>query len=166
MPWEGHQPPQYVAWHVRTSEGESTTSFNKNVHLHVFHKESPTTVVPLYVAAMKKAEKLCPWAVVPEKEGTPIYISSNRQVHTPGCRPLNTQALSASIFARYPPLYEPRVLSERLPPSSADGIVAGNLTSLPIRFTFVVERSPHLLCAIAGTYYVDFVKKCFRLLLC
>lgn len=79
-PWDGHHPPMYVAWHIRTSEGESATSFNKNVHNYVFHQESSTTVVPLYLAATRSAKHICPMAFRDLEDDLPIYISSNRRV--------------------------------------------------------------------------------------
>lgn len=78
--WDGHHPPQYVAWHIRTSEGESATSFNKNVHNYVFHQERSTTVVPLYLAATNSARRLCPRAFQGLEGDLPVYISSNRRV--------------------------------------------------------------------------------------
>eukprot|EP00904_Undaria_pinnatifida_P003340 jgi/Undpi1/13006/HiC_scaffold_7.g02670.m1 len=45
-----HHPTEYIAWHIRTSEGETATSYDPKVHPHVL-EEPASAVCPAYLAA-------------------------------------------------------------------------------------------------------------------
>ncbi|CAM9634372.1 unnamed protein product, partial [Hapterophycus canaliculatus] len=71
------QPRDYVAWHIRTSVGESERSFKPGVHKHVFHNQPSSIVCALYFWATDQAEAACRNKLPGDFENLPIYISSN-----------------------------------------------------------------------------------------
>ena len=85
---------KYVAWHIRTSDGESPTSFEPEVHQHVFDRVPSTEVCPWFFTAMQNPIGKC-------RDGSagdamPIFVSSNRSVY----KWLSEVIASAMIFAR------------------------------------------------------------------
>ncbi|CAN0352336.1 unnamed protein product [Ectocarpus sp. 6 AP-2014] len=88
-PWTpsgfGPLPKDYVAWHIRTSDGESKEGFNPDVHTYVFHGQSPNTVFPIFQFATKMAEKKCPKIFHEDTQKMPVYISSNSKSTARNC---------------------------------------------------------------------------------
>eukprot|EP00752_Nemacystus_decipiens_P012206 g10821.t1 len=92
-PWAANQgttpddyhPMKYVAWHIRTSDGESASSFNADLHKYVFHGQRSDNVSSLYLAATKSAEDECPSVYPGSERGTPVYISSNSKEMARNC---------------------------------------------------------------------------------
>ena len=85
---------KYVAWHIRTSDGESPSSFEPEVHQHVFDRVPSTEVCPWFFTAMQNPIGKC-------RDGStgdamPIFVSSNRSVY----KWLSEVIASAMIFAR------------------------------------------------------------------
>ena len=74
-----HHPMKYVAWHIRTSHGETAVSFKTDVHKYIFHGERSETISLRFLAATKAAEDGCPVRFPGGENDTLIYISSNRR---------------------------------------------------------------------------------------
>ncbi|CAN0174499.1 unnamed protein product, partial [Ectocarpus sp. 6 AP-2014] len=91
-PWTssafGPRPKDYVAWHIRTSDGETTKSFRPDVHTYIFHGQSSTTVFPFFLAAADTAEKMCPLIFHEDTPKMPVYISSNSKSMARNCTAL------------------------------------------------------------------------------
>ena len=82
-----HHPTEYIAWHIRTSEGETATSYDPKVHPHVL-EEPASAVCPAYLAAtgdLVEAAQTCrrPHALGGSDEI--VYISSNRYMGMRRC---------------------------------------------------------------------------------
>ncbi|CAN0105350.1 unnamed protein product, partial [Scytosiphon promiscuus] len=80
-PWDAKKAlglhRDYNAWHIRTSDGESETSFKGNPY--IFDGQKSADICPLYLSTMDIVKAACP-ALVPggDTNGeTPVYISSN-----------------------------------------------------------------------------------------
>lgn len=67
---------KYVAWQIRTSEGESTDSFKPLVHTYIFDRVPSTEVCPWYFTATKEAIGAC--RLGSDGDVMPIFVSSNR----------------------------------------------------------------------------------------
>ena len=78
----GHrlQTPEYVAWHIRTAEGETAKSYTPSKHLYVIQEPS-SDVCPAYLVAQEEALQLtktcCP-SLSAHADDKLVYISSNR----------------------------------------------------------------------------------------
>ncbi|CAN0267678.1 unnamed protein product, partial [Hapterophycus canaliculatus] len=75
----------YVAWHIRTSDGESARSFKPNVHTYIFHGQSSSDVCPLYLTATAEAEEACRQLFPGGVQDMPIFISSNSKSMSRNC---------------------------------------------------------------------------------
>lgn len=75
---DDYHPTKYVAWHIRTSDGETARSYNSDVHRYIFNGQGSETILPLFLTATKVAEDECPSVFPGGEHDTPIYISSNR----------------------------------------------------------------------------------------
>ena len=73
-------PTTYVAWHIRTSSGETSNSFNATRHRYIFHDQRAEDVFPPFLTATVGGEDHCPSVFPGGGHDVPIYISSNRQV--------------------------------------------------------------------------------------
>ena len=75
-----HQHAEYVAWHIRTPDGETAGSYDATVHKYVI--EEPSTVVcPSYLEALEDAlqlTKTCRPSLSDHADDELVYISSNR----------------------------------------------------------------------------------------
>ncbi|CAM9261505.1 unnamed protein product [Ectocarpus sp. 13 AM-2016] len=91
-PWTSHgfgpRPKDYVAWHIRTSDGESKMSFLPDVHRYIFHGQSSTTVFPIFQSATDAAKNMCPRVFHEDVPMTPVYISSNSKSMSRNCTAL------------------------------------------------------------------------------
>eukprot|EP00904_Undaria_pinnatifida_P001892 jgi/Undpi1/11703/HiC_scaffold_36.g13998.m1 len=70
---------EYIAWHIRTSEGETAKSYLPDVHRYVI-QEPATVVCPTYMVATEdviQAVYKCPSSHGMDIEALPVYISSN-----------------------------------------------------------------------------------------
>lgn len=95
-----HNPTEYAAWHIRTSEGETDTSYDPNLHPHVL-EEPASAVCPAYLAAMEDVAEATQKCRGPHTLGGRdeiVYISSNRYVRVivvgPACTGATTVAAS------------------------------------------------------------------------
>lgn len=68
---------QYIAWHIRTADGETAASFNPKVHTHVSLQDS-AVVCPAYLAKTEEAAAVCPGHVFERISEMPVYIATNR----------------------------------------------------------------------------------------
>ncbi|CAM9095195.1 unnamed protein product [Scytosiphon promiscuus] len=75
----------YVAWHIRTSVGETERSFDPAVHKHVFHKKPSSMVCSLYFSATDEAKETCRGLFPSGVGNLPIYVSSNSQSMSRNC---------------------------------------------------------------------------------
>ncbi|CAN0075885.1 unnamed protein product, partial [Hapterophycus canaliculatus] len=77
-PWgpPNARPNDYLAWHIRTSDGESTRSFRPDIHRYIFHGQSSSDVCPLYLTATAGAEEACRRLFPGGMKDMPIFISS------------------------------------------------------------------------------------------
>lgn len=75
-----HQNAEYVAWHIRTPDGETARSYNETVHKYVLQEPS-SEVCPTYLVALEDALQLtnaCRASLSVYAEDELVYISSNR----------------------------------------------------------------------------------------
>lgn len=75
-----HQAPEYIAWHIRTTDGETTHSYVPAVHKYVIQEQS-SEVCPTYREAMNDALQLarnCSGSISIDADDELVYISSNR----------------------------------------------------------------------------------------
>lgn len=75
-----HQTAEYVAWHIRTADGETARSYNADVHKYVIQEPS-SDVCPTYLVALDEAlqlTKTCRTSLSVHTEDELVYISSNR----------------------------------------------------------------------------------------
>lgn len=81
---------EYVAWQIRTTDGESDTSYKPDRHKYIFDHVPSTEVCGWYFAATDVAFGVCPGV----SDGTPmpIFVSSNRCV---------CNAIVSSIISRH-----------------------------------------------------------------
>lgn len=84
-PWEGAlhgivaaRGTPYSAWHIRTSEGETATSFSSDRNVYIFHNQSPADVCPLFISTKETIRAACPHLSATEGRPMPVFISSNR----------------------------------------------------------------------------------------
>ncbi|CAM9266154.1 unnamed protein product [Choristocarpus tenellus] len=63
----------YAGWHIRTSDGETSKSFDPNVHRYTY-MEAPETVVFSYSRSMSYAAK-----ELHINSSLPVYLSTNSQ---------------------------------------------------------------------------------------
>lgn len=69
---------RYIAWHIRTSDGDTERSFKATKHRYIFHNQPSTKVCPLYISTLDSSKSMHP-ALFAENGGVvPIYVSSNR----------------------------------------------------------------------------------------
>lgn len=71
---------EYIAWHIRTSEGETAQSYHPTTHPYVI-QEPAAVVCPTYLVAMEEAMQTvldCPISYAWGTDVLPVYISSNR----------------------------------------------------------------------------------------
>lgn len=87
-PWGGmsdasgprYQTAEYIAWHIRTSDGETAQSYAPIAHKYVV-QETSSYVCPTYLAAMEDALQLteiCHSSMPSDAAAELVYISSNR----------------------------------------------------------------------------------------
>ncbi|CAB1118918.1 unnamed protein product [Ectocarpus sp. CCAP 1310/34] len=99
-PWMTHEfnprPKKYVAWHIRTSHGETNGSFTPHVHTYIFHRQSSTSVLPIFLSATDAAERMCPRFFDQDVPITPVYISSNSKTMARNCT-----VLAATLAAEH-----------------------------------------------------------------
>lgn len=77
-----HHPTEYATWHIRTDEGETSTSYDPSIHHHVL-SEPATVVCPAFLAAMDDVVEATQNCQRPHDFGATnsmVYISSNRYV--------------------------------------------------------------------------------------
>eukprot|EP00903_Cladosiphon_okamuranus_P020134 g18487.t1 len=74
-PRDDLHPTKYVAWHIRTSDGETSSSFSPETHRYIFHGQRSEEVFPMFLAATEGSEYRCPSAFPGGEHDTPIYIS-------------------------------------------------------------------------------------------
>ncbi|CAM9969505.1 unnamed protein product [Scytosiphon promiscuus] len=86
-PWADHdsRPKDYVAWHIRTSDGENAGSFKPDVHTYIFDGQSSTDVCPRYLAATVAVENACQDLFPGGVQAMPIFISSNSKSMSRNC---------------------------------------------------------------------------------
>ena len=75
-----HQTAEYVAWHIRTPDGETPRSYNAAVHKYVIQEPS-SDVCPTYLVALEDALQLtntCRASLSVHADDELVYISSNR----------------------------------------------------------------------------------------
>lgn len=70
----------YVAWHIRTSEGETKSSFSATKHRYIFNQQPSSAVFPQFLAATRNAEGRCSEVHPHSIQDMPVFISSNRRV--------------------------------------------------------------------------------------
>lgn len=63
---------EYIAWHIRTADGETSRSYNPNIHKYIVTEES-SSVCPSYVETTSHEEQKCTTL-----KDLPIFISSTR----------------------------------------------------------------------------------------
>lgn len=63
---------KYIAWHIRTADGETSKSYDPKIHRYIVTEES-SSVCPAYVEAMSQEEEKCA-----ELKDLPIFITSTR----------------------------------------------------------------------------------------
>lgn len=77
-PWGSTpHPAKYMAWHIRTPDGETTNSYNPKLHTYITQEPSEI-VCGAYLRAFVDAKEGCPSQF--EDDTTVVYISSNRCV--------------------------------------------------------------------------------------
>lgn len=77
---ERHQTAEYIAWHIRTADGETATSYKPEIHRYVIQEPS-SDVCPTYLMAMEDAlhvTEICHASLRSRLAEVPIYVSSNR----------------------------------------------------------------------------------------
>lgn len=75
-----HQSAEYVAWHIRTPDGETAKSYDANIHRYVIQEPS-SAVCPTYFTALAEALQLtkrCRASLSVHEDDELVYISSNR----------------------------------------------------------------------------------------
>ena len=75
-----HQAVEYIAWHIRTPEGETDKSYLPTVNKYVLQEPS-SDVCPTYIAAMGDAlqlTKTCHESLPVQANDELVYVSSNR----------------------------------------------------------------------------------------
>lgn len=75
-----HQSVDYVAWHIRTSDGETARSYSPARHKYVIQEPS-SDVCPTYLVASQDAlelAKTCRASLSVHAGDDLVYISSNR----------------------------------------------------------------------------------------
>jgi len=93
---------RYVAWHIRTTEGESARSYNPEHHKYLFSGPSPH-VCGAFLSATEKAEDMCQLSSANHEahQGlSPVYISSNRCGASTACWRGVNQALVFAIYRK------------------------------------------------------------------
>lgn len=71
---------KYVAWQIRTTDGESATSYKPKVHTYIFDHVPSTEVCRWFFTAMEEALGACRSGS--DGHSMPIFVSSNRSVRT------------------------------------------------------------------------------------
>ncbi|CAB1104555.1 unnamed protein product [Ectocarpus sp. CCAP 1310/34] len=101
-PWTpagfGSRPAEYVAWHIRTSNGETKESFSPDVHQYIFNGQTSAAVFPLFLSATSFAEKACPKLYHDNIPIMPVYISSNSKTMSRNCTALAAENKIQSGF--------------------------------------------------------------------
>lgn len=69
----------YIAWHIRTSDGDTARSFKAAKHRYIFHNQSSAKVCPLYVSTLDASRRMYPPLFAENGDVVPVYVSSNRQ---------------------------------------------------------------------------------------
>lgn len=69
---------KYIAWQIRTTDGESADSFKPHVHKYIFDRVASTEVCPWFFMAMEEVLGACRSGL--NGEAMPIFVSSNRSV--------------------------------------------------------------------------------------
>eukprot|EP00752_Nemacystus_decipiens_P006570 g5916.t1 len=76
---------RYIAWHIRTSDGDTARSFKAAKHRYIFHNQPSTKVCPLYISTLDSARAMHP-VLFQESDGVvPIYVSSNSKSMAHNC---------------------------------------------------------------------------------
>ncbi|CAM9133912.1 unnamed protein product [Scytosiphon promiscuus] len=89
----------YNAWHIRTSDGETETSFHPTSHKYIFHGYGAADVCPYFLSTVDRVKHACPsLASGPDGGNIPVYISSNSKSMARNC---STMAGSYNIEARF-----------------------------------------------------------------
>lgn len=75
-PWSERRPDKYVGWHIRTSHGETNTSWSPDVHKYIL-QESAEVICPAFETATEAVRMAChdPFA-----DDIGIFISSTRYI--------------------------------------------------------------------------------------
>lgn len=69
---------KYIAFQIRTTEGETAGSFDPKIHTYIFNNLQSTAVCDWYYAATEEAKGVCPAAFNAGEQDMPLFISSNR----------------------------------------------------------------------------------------
>ena len=75
-----HQNVEYIAWHIRTADGETAKSYEPTIHKYVIQEPS-SDVCPTFLAAQEAALHLvetCRASLSVPADDELVYISSNR----------------------------------------------------------------------------------------
>ena len=75
-----HQHAEYVAWHIRTPDGETARSYDATIHKYVIQEPS-SAVCPSYLRALGDALQLtrtCRPSLSAHADEEMVYIASNR----------------------------------------------------------------------------------------
>lgn len=78
QPRDPRENEKYVAWQIRTTDGESSVSYVPQVHKYIFDHVPSTEVCPWYFTAMEEALGACRGGS--DGDAMPIFVSSNRCV--------------------------------------------------------------------------------------
>ncbi|CAM9750176.1 unnamed protein product [Ectocarpus sp. 13 AM-2016] len=76
---------KYIAFQIRTTEGETAGSFDPKIHTYIFNNLRSTVVCNWYFAATEEAKGTCPAAFSADEGDVPLFISSNSMSMARNC---------------------------------------------------------------------------------
>ncbi|CAN0008770.1 unnamed protein product [Ectocarpus fasciculatus] len=76
---------KYIAFQIRTTEGETAGSFDPKIHTYIFNNLQSTAVCSWYFAATEEAKGACPAAFDAGEGDMPLFISSNSMSMARNC---------------------------------------------------------------------------------
>ncbi|CAM9182432.1 unnamed protein product [Ectocarpus sp. 8 AP-2014] len=76
---------KYIAFQIRTTEGETAGSFDPKIHTYIFNNLRSTVVCNWYFTATEEAKDVCPAAFNAGEGDVPLFISSNSMSMARNC---------------------------------------------------------------------------------
>eukprot|EP00903_Cladosiphon_okamuranus_P021167 g19443.t1 len=76
---------RYIAWHIRTSDGDTARSFKVAKHRYIFHNQPSAKVCPLYISTLDSSRDMLPTLFAENGDVVPIYVSSNSKSMARNC---------------------------------------------------------------------------------